>query len=798
MIRPEILAPAGSYESLTAAVAAGADAMYVGGNKFGARAYADNFTEAKMCEAIDYAHQHGKKLYLTVNTLLKDEELKNEMYHYLLPYYRQGLDAVIVQDIGVLSFLHRNFPDLPLHASTQMTITGPDAPCLLKEFGVTRIVPARELSLGEIKRIKESSGLEIETFVHGALCYCYSGQCLLSSMIGGRSGNRGRCAQPCRLPYQLASKQKVVSSEAQKYLLSPKDLCTLSILPDLVGAGIDSFKIEGRMKKPEYVASVVSIYKKYLDLYCENPDAPYEPKREDLLALMELYNRGGFTQGYYEMHNGPSMMSMNRPNHRGILIGIIEKVKGNQIYFTCQEAIHKQDILEIIISEEESVELTSPDEFEKNAVVVLNGKNIRRLKPGQSIYRTKNKMLIDSLQETIQKGAPKEKLSAWISLKKGQPAAITITHEGICAYYEASLVEEAKKQPLTQDKVLEQLHKTGTAAYDFGTIDVKMDSDIFVPVQVLKELRRNGMAAYEKAQIQRFKRKGISETPCYAEEIQDQNCKRAELVVELSDFRYFEVIKNRSTVSGIYLDLSNLPDKTVDTYAKEIHEADKKCYILLPAILREMAREELIQNKNWFQDGTFDGVVIRNLDELAFFMKYGTSDMEWILDSSLYQYNKETERFYQKLLKGKKTIHVLPLELNSHELISLGSKNSELIVYGRTPVMFSAQCLIKNTKGCEKKTTSAVLIDRYKNEFLVHTNCKYCYNTIYNHKPLLLFDQKDAIQKINPVRHRIRFVDESLENATQILDDYDAVLNLEKKTVRLTDYTRGHFKRGVE
>ena len=253
----ELLAPAGSYESMTAAVAAGADAVYLGGQLFGARAYAENLDMEQLKRAIDYVHIHGRALYLTVNTLLKEEELEEKLYQYLLPLYREGLDAVIVQDMGVLALVREAFPKLPIHASTQMSLTGVHGARMMKELGVTRIVTARELSLSEIQEIYDKVDIEIESFVHGALCYSYSGQCLFSSIAGGRSGNRGRCAQPCRLPYLCEGKRQ--------YYLSPKDLCAVGILPEMLRAGVYSFKIEGRMKKPEYTAGVVSIYRRYLD-----------------------------------------------------------------------------------------------------------------------------------------------------------------------------------------------------------------------------------------------------------------------------------------------------------------------------------------------------------------------------------------------------------------------------------------------------------------------------------------------------------------------------------------------------
>ena len=296
----EILAPAGSYKCMVAAFNAGADAVYLGGNMFGARANAENFTEEEILIAIDYAHIRGKKIFLTVNTLLKNNEIEKKLYDYIKPFYIAGLDAVIVQDFGVFEFIKRYFPKIDIHVSTQMTVTGKEFATKLKEDGATRIVPARELSLKEIKEIYETTGLEIECFVHGALCYCYSGMCLFSSVIGGRSGNRGRCAQPCRLPYDIKFDNEYISSE---YPLSTRDLCTLNILPDILEAGVYSLKIEGRMKKPEYVASVVSKYRKYVDIYETKGRNGYKVEKKDIQELMDIYNRGQFTEGYYNKHN---------------------------------------------------------------------------------------------------------------------------------------------------------------------------------------------------------------------------------------------------------------------------------------------------------------------------------------------------------------------------------------------------------------------------------------------------------------------------------------------------------------
>lgn len=303
----ELLAPAGSYESLAAAVNAGADAVYMGGTRFGARAYADNPEQDRFIDGIKYAHRYGAKVYMTVNTLFKPAEI-HELAEYIKPYYCAGVDALIVQDLGAVKILRENYPDLPLHASTQMTAVNVYSANYLKRLGISRVVPARELSLAEIKKIKEESGIEVETFVHGALCYCYSGQCLMSSLIGGRSGNRGRCAQPCRLEYEIHGRTLP--------LLSLKDLCSIDIIPVLAEAGIDSFKIEGRMKSPRYTAGVTAVWRKYIDLYEKYGKENYRVDNEDRKMLSDLYDRGGFTEGYYHKHNGPAMMAWDERKDR--------------------------------------------------------------------------------------------------------------------------------------------------------------------------------------------------------------------------------------------------------------------------------------------------------------------------------------------------------------------------------------------------------------------------------------------------------------------------------------------------
>ncbi|MBR7075778.1 MAG: U32 family peptidase, partial [Lachnospiraceae bacterium] len=390
-MRPEILAPAGTPAALLAAIRAGADAIYLGGSLFSARAFAGNFNQEELLKAIEDCHLFDVKLYMTVNTLMKEKEMSG-LVSYMKPFYQAGLDGVIVQDVGCAKVLQEAFPDLALHASTQMSISSAYGAALLKAQGFKRVVPARELSLAEIKEIKEKSGIEIETFVHGAMCFSYSGKCLLSSFAGGRSGNRGRCAQPCRKSYDM------LDVGAQEYAMSMKDMCTLRILPDLIEAGIDSFKIEGRMKNPVYVASTVNAYKKARDYYLESvAGGTFDHKKyEDFIRplekeLADIYNRGGFSEGYYYTEKGPEMMANERPNHTGVLIGKVERIVPPELFIRLAEEVYAQDVLEIRPA---GVELTSAGSGKKGSLLSIKGKEFRLIQKGQEVFRTRNNQLI--------------------------------------------------------------------------------------------------------------------------------------------------------------------------------------------------------------------------------------------------------------------------------------------------------------------------------------------------------------------------------------------------------------------
>lgn len=333
--RVELLAPAGSFQSVVAAVNAGADAVYMGGRRFGARAYADSAQaegEDMVMEAIRYCHLFSVKLYMTVNILFKDDELK-ELFSYIKPYYEAGVDGLIMQDLGAVRVIRSMFPDLEVHASTQQTITSVAGARMAQRFGMTRAVMSRELSLQEIRKIHDESGMELEVFCHGAMCYSYSGACFMSSLLGGRSGNRGRCAGTCRLCYETAGQKG--------YYLSMKDMQTIELLPELIEAGAYSFKIEGRMKSPVYTAGVVSVYRKYLDLALDCIDrkqgaakhgsmSSYRVAEEDLRTLREIFDRGG-TSSYLKKHNGADMIALSEKKFRAVDQTVTDRIQAAYI-----------------------------------------------------------------------------------------------------------------------------------------------------------------------------------------------------------------------------------------------------------------------------------------------------------------------------------------------------------------------------------------------------------------------------------------------------------------------------------
>ncbi len=801
--RVEILAPAGSMECLKAAIAAGADAVYTGGALFGARAYAHNLTEEELLEAIDYVHLHGRRLYLTVNTLIKDREMEKQMYDYLLPYYRQGLDAVIVQDIGLFRFIRKHFPDLPIHASTQMTLTGVDGAKFLEKEGAQRIVTSRELSMAEVKKIADETELEIESFVHGALCYCYSGQCLFSSFIGGRSGNRGQCAQPCRLLYRTPEAKR------PQYLLSLKDICTLELIPEMIESGIYSFKIEGRMKKPEYAAAVAFQYRKYTDLYLkyyeecpaeEDPAAyamkKYRVREEDRQMLLDLYNRGGFHTGYYHTQNGREMISLNRPNHAGVPAVKVLAKKGRNVTAKALTDLYPQDIIELPMRKgrEKADNYTCKDAVRKGMNVQIPVFADTPFKRDEIWMRTRNSTLIDTLREEFVNGKIKERICGTFRLYPQEKATLTVKCRDAEITVAGEKAQEALSQPMSRERIEKQLRKTGNTEFEFSFLKAEIGEKVFLPMQSLNELRREALETLEKVICEKYRRSG---------EVKDPEEDKTELSMEeeiLSGWtasvrtaEQMEVILEEEAIGRIYVDCTMFPriwekDSYVEWITK-VHAAGKEIYLVMPYIFRERTRKQYEAAYNRIFGAGWDGILIANYESFAFLKEHGYTG-RIMTDYNLYEFNQESRKFWKE--KGVFEF-TAPVELTERELQDLRVKDGEVIVYGYLPMMISAGCIQKTTRGCLKKSGQTTITDRYRNPFVVKNECDYCYNILYNYVPLYLGDRMEEVYQIGPGRIRLMFTTERQQEVRQILSAY-----FEGKELPEGTYTRGHWKRGIK
>ncbi len=565
----ELLAPAGSFDSLKAAVGAGADAVYIGGSRFGARAYADNLDQERMLEAIDYAHIHGVSLYMTVNTLMKEQELE-ELYPFLLPFYESGLDGVIVQDLGAVSYIRRHFPSLPVHGSTQMTVTGVHGARILAGLGIARVVTAREMSLEEIKRIHEEVPIEIESFVHGALCYCYSGQCLLSSLIGGRSGNRGRCAQPCRLPYKGAGGEK------DSYILSMKDLCTLDLLPEILEAGVSSLKIEGRMKSPRYTAGVVRIYRKYVDRCLRDGRENYRVDPADIRELLDLFDRGGFTAGYYKQHNGPDMIAQKeKPGFRQANQPLFDELDRLYVKAEKKEAIEGK----LIVKEGEETVLTLRLFGERR------GQGPVTVKGAEAQTAQNRPMSEEQLEKQMKK-------------------------TGDTPFYWSSLEVSAEGQVFLPVKELNELRREGIRRLEQAILQPYRRDDA---VENPSGLGREGRQSRVPGEI-----RGLS--------------------VLLSSEDGLSGVLGVREVREVILEADGVAPEVWKETVNRCHEAGRHCVLAMPVIFQGRSERFFDRHVSRIFEAGFDGILVRSLEEIGYLQKKGIQ-IPIYGDHNLYLFN---------------------------------------------------------------------------------------------------------------------------------------------------------------
>ena len=848
----ELLSPGGSMESIHAAVNAGADAVYAGGTRFGARAYAANPEKDELLEAIDFCHLHGVKLYMTVNTLLKQRELEEELFTFLAPYYEAGVDAVLVQDLGVLQMIRTLFPGLPLHASTQMSVQSPAGAGLSAELGISRIVPARELSLTEIREIYDETGMEIECFIHGALCYSYSGQCLLSSLIGGRSGNRGRCAQPCRKRYlltdaagNLLSVPGIGSSvgrnrsdpgigswagrnpsnagagttdERMRYLLNLKDIMGLDLIPELVEAGVASFKIEGRMKSELYTAGVTAIYRKYIDLYEEKGAASYRVEEADRQLLSDLFRKRGYSGGYYHVQNSPSMMAPD----------VKPKAKPEP----------------------------DPEGF------VL-------------------------LREQYLSAEKKEKIKGIFTLQKDREAILEVACAGQHVRVIGPKAQEAKSRAVTKEEVTRQLQKTGDTPFAFEDLSIEMEDGLFIPMGALNVLRREALTRLQDVILAPYRRErasdfgeganengndlvagngidengndlvagngidengnisvasngGLLETP--RKDVADQETNAPGMTAFVSSPAQLEAVldpEGGAAIGTVYLDSMTFLDETFEAgqtrdairdHARKdpdairarirktissIQESGKEAAIALPPIWRTYVQRRFFRvfTEEILQEA--DALLLRCFDQLGTFGRgQGPRVPRLVSDASIYAWNRRAVKELQKLGISRVT---MPVELSGHELAAVFAEKTtspmafELSVYGWQTAMITAQCLRKNTVGCDGTPSLMFLQDETKARFPVRNRCGVCMNEICNSVPLDLTGLDGEIQRSGAMLRRLTFTIESAGQTTEVLQraarKETAQREASQRKASQKDapqressapFTRGLFRRGAE
>ncbi len=745
----EVLAPGGSKEAIYAGLQCGADAVYTGTSKFSARAFAENPTVEELCEIIDYAHLHRKKIYLTVNTLLSEAELENQLYDMIVPLYQRGLDAVIVQDLGVMDFIHHNFPDMDIHASTQMSFVTGEAMNLLKPYGVTRVVPARELSIDEIRDVRGQTDMELEVFVHGALCYSYSGQCLMSKVIGGRSGNRGMCAQPCRLPFETEDGKR-------GYLISTKDLCTLEHVGELIDAGVDSFKIEGRMKKPVYTAYTAHLYRTYADAHLAGLTISDRELRRDLQRLQDIYNRGGFCGGYLFEKQKKNIMFPKKNGHYGVCVGEVVKVNKHTVEYKVLQPTQYQDVVEFRNHREESVyEYTIKEGAVPGDVVTARYKPGSELQKGQKVYRTKNASLIGEIEDMMDRGKKMQKVPVIgrFVAKEGEPISFEVSHDTYGITVTDVVAEPAKKQGVSSEEVERRLLKTGDSLFQFASLEVDVEENLFFPMGRVSALRRDAFEQLQNTMEQWYHRSFTLPQREENREMIQPNILQKRLVVTICKDDQWQGIcqTNQMTPQNtvIHLKLDEWSPACWETVAAHTGEFDY--YVSLPTVLRK--KNKNIFEQAWkkygscFEGEHFRGFIIHSLEAIPLIENLGLSGKEKIAGTGMYLWNERTRQVWNRF----------------------GIQGGLYLAYGRNAVMNTEGCVGNLLSGCSEnqKVRKQMIMTPKKDRFVVINTCQYCYNTIYEADAT--WQEQESLAGIP----EIRFLDEQAEEVRKVLEQWN-------------------------
>ena len=822
----ELLAPAGSREALTAAVESGANAVYLAGKSFGARAYADNFDREELKEAIRYAHLRGVAIYVTVNTLVDQNEAE-DLADYLRFLYEAGVEAIIIQDLGAVYLAQKILPELPLHASTQMTVTNLPAAKFLEKQGFKTVVLAREVSLDDIKTISEGTSALIETFIHGALCVCYSGQCLMSGMIGGRSGNRGRCAQPCRLPYQLVDDKGnnvLEGKDVGQYLLSPRDFCTIDKLPEIVKAGARSLKIEGRMKRPEYVAVVVDAYRKSLDSIRD--DIRYAVDEALKKDLTQIFNRD-FTTAYLEKKPGKTMMSDRRPNNRGVRVGrvVAYDAKKKLVTMRLDERMQVGDIIDIWVKVGGRVNTTIQ-------AMTINGKEVASAEKGAEVtftvpshvrvsdraFKVYDAALMERAKTFYAGGAPVRRVgvAAEVFVSEGQPLTLTLRDaDGNMGVGQTDfLAEAARKRPLSAETVQKQLERLGTTMFALDSLDFECEGELMVPVSELNEVRRRAVAQLEEARLAPYMRESAPYRTLPKLSRNDKETKPL-LTVHTDTIEKVETAyKNGADV--VLFGGENFSHKTIthSDYEEALRLArayNKKIIFATPRIAKQWQMKAIEEELRLFNQLGGDGVSVGNLGVMA--LAQEISELPIHADFSLNIYNAYAVDYLKE--QGISSVTLSP-ELNFGQverLVRRATLPTECIVHGHLPLMVSEYCVLGSFLGdIDKKPCSQVctkqkyyLQDRMSERFPIATD-QFCRMHILNTKELSMLPHVERFGEIGVTRIRIEGKYMAAKELADLVRRYRLLLDAgnsltERELAQWTheneNITRGHYFRGV-
>lgn len=799
----ELLAPVGSFEALKAAVQNGANAVYLGGKDFGARASANNFDRDELKEAVKYAHIRGVQVFVTTNTLRKENEIE-DFLEYAKFLYDIDVDAIILQDIGMARLIKRELPDFELHASTQMVAHSLEDVKYLESVGFDRVVLAREVTVEEIKYICDNCKADIEVFVHGALCVCYSGQCLMSSMIGNRSGNRGRCAQPCRQRYELIDVYtgEVVNSNGD-YLLSPRDLNAIEEIDKVIDAGVHSLKIEGRMKRPEYVATVIDGYRKTIDEYLATNKLNVSD--ETINDLYTIFNRK-FTKGLLLGDVGKDMMNSQLPNNQGLYVGTVVDYnkKAKRLKIKLANTLKKGDginlgggtigriikngNIETIGYKGETIELDFVGEARK----------------GQIVFKTSDSELMDRVQATFtqDKEFVKNIIDAKITIKLGQKPILTLKdrHSNEATIEGDKIVEEAMKVALSKEKVETQLRKLGNTPYELDLLEIELDDNVSLPISLLNQMRRDCIELLDKERVSIKNRKYKNKTVKYKPVLYNRN-KQQEISVKVKNLEQLESALECG-VDRIYYEDTNTIDKGMSLAMKY----NKKVIYSAPRIIRNKEYNHLAKANN----AGVESVQVGNYGSIDYF-----KDKKLNIDYYLNAFNSETINYYKEI--GADTLCVSQ-ELNINEIketIKYTDINIESVVYGYTPLMITEYCPMgvivrdckKDKRVAKCKESIYALRNSKGDEFRVSQDI-FCRSTIYNSNVTCMLDNLYELHEIGINVLRLDFTLEDKGTVKEVIEAYQEVLSndykLGTKATKLYNKldekgtTAGHYYKGVE